>query len=123
MIEVYKEFTFDAAHHLATNVVPGHPYARLHGHSFTVAVYVRGEPDVKTGWIIDLAELEAAIRPVHDLLDHNYLNDIKGLELPTLENLSRWIWEQIKPRVPQLHRIVVRRGTLGEGCVYEGFSG
>ena len=50
MIEIFKEFTFDAAHQLAANVPPGHIYGGLHGHSFKVEVHVRGTPDQKTGW-------------------------------------------------------------------------
>jgi 6-pyruvoyltetrahydropterin/6-carboxytetrahydropterin synthase len=118
MIEIFKEFTFDAAHQLAANVPPGHIYGDLHGHSFKVEVFLRGTPDPETGWIADFAELDAVIRPVRERLDHNYLNEIEGLETPTLENISRWIWERLKPGIPQLHRVVIRRGSCGEGCVF-----
>ena len=47
MFEIFKEFTFEAAHHLAVNVADGHSYSRLHGHSFQVQVLLRGEPDEK----------------------------------------------------------------------------
>jgi 6-pyruvoyltetrahydropterin/6-carboxytetrahydropterin synthase len=119
MIEIFKEFTFDAAHHLARNVPPGHAYAGLHGHSFRVEVHLRGEPDPKTGWIADLGTVQRALDGVRDRLDHRLLNDIPGLEQPTLETLARWIWQQLRPGLPALRRIVVRRGSLGEGCVYE----
>ncbi len=120
MIEIFKEFTFEAAHQLAANVDPGHPYANLHGHSFKVEVFLRGEPDPETGWIVDLAEVEQALAPVREQLDHHYLNVIDGLERPTLENIARWIWDQVAPRIPALHRVVVRRGAGNEGCVYQG---
>ena len=55
MIEIFKEFTFEAAHQLGANVEPGHPYANIHGHSFKAEVYLRGEPGADTGWICDLA--------------------------------------------------------------------
>lgn len=119
MIEIFKEFTFDAAHHLAANVNTEHPYARLHGHSFHVAVFFRGEPDPQTGWIADFAALEAVIGPVRDLLDHHYLNDVDGLDQPTLEMISRWIFERLSSATPLLHRVTVRRGSCGEGCTYE----
>ena len=124
MIEIFKEFTFDAAHELGANVPPGHPYSRLHGHSFRVEVHLRGSPDPERGWIVDFAALEDAIRPVRERLDHRHLNEIDGLEMPTLENLSRWIWEQLKPSLPALSRVVVRRGAWGgEGCVYREDAG
>ena len=119
MIEIYKEFTFEAAHQLGANVAKGHPYSRLHGHSYKAEVHVRGTPDARTGWIADLGAIEAAIAPVRERLDHHYLNEVDGLGLPTLENISRWIWEQLKPAIPQLHRIVLRRATCGDGCVYQ----
>ena len=120
MIEVFKEFTFEAAHQLAANVEPGHPYANIHGHSFTVQVFLCGEPDPDTGWVLDFEVFERALAPVRKRLDHNYLNSIEGLERPTLENIARYIWAALVDDLPILDRIVVLRGTCGEGCVYRG---
>jgi 6-pyruvoyltetrahydropterin/6-carboxytetrahydropterin synthase len=119
MIEIFKEFTFEAAHHLAANVEDEHSYAKLHGHSFQVAVFFRGKLDRQTGWIADFAGLDALIKPVRDLLDHRYLNDIAGLEQPTLEVICQWIFERLSQKTPLLHRVTVRRGSCGEGCSYE----
>jgi 6-pyruvoyltetrahydropterin/6-carboxytetrahydropterin synthase len=118
-IEICKEFSFEAAHHLAVNVPAGHPYSRLHGHSFKVEIFIRGTPDPGTGWIMDFAAVDAAIAPVRDRLDHHYLNDIPGLAVPTLETLGGWIWEQLRPALPGLRRVVVHRGSCGQSCVYE----
>lgn len=120
MIEVFKEFTFEAAHQLGANVEPGHPYANVHGHSFKAEVYLRGEPDPKTGWVVDFAEVENTLAPIRAQLDHCYLNAVQGLETPTLENIARWIWDKAAPDLPKIHRVVVRRGTCGEGCIYYG---
>lgn len=38
-------------------------------------------------------------------LAHNYLNDILGLENPTSKNLAYWIWQEIKPLIPELSRV------------------
>jgi 6-pyruvoyltetrahydropterin/6-carboxytetrahydropterin synthase len=104
---------------LEASVDEEYPYAQLHGHSFQVAAFFRGELDPRTGWIADFAALDAAIRPVRDLLDHHYLNEIEGLEHPTLEAISRWIFEQLCRESTLLHRVTVRRGSCGEGCSYE----
>ncbi|MEX1146781.1 MAG: 6-carboxytetrahydropterin synthase [Sphingomonadales bacterium] len=120
MMEIFKSFTFDAAHQLAKNVPDGHRYGGVHGHSFVAEVYVRGTPDPDTGWIMDLADVEAAIAPVRDLLDHGYLNDVEGLALPTLENIAGWLWQRLAEPLPGLSRIVIRRGSCNEGCVYTG---
>jgi 6-pyruvoyltetrahydropterin/6-carboxytetrahydropterin synthase len=116
MLEIFKTFTFDAAHHLAANVPAGHAYARMHGHSFTVEVYLQGEIDPHKGWIVDLAALDRLLENLHARLDHHTLNDIPGLETPTLERLCQWLWAEIAPVFPQLAKIRVARGTRGEGC-------
>lgn len=118
MMEIWKEFGFEAAH-LLPNVPAGHKCARLHGHSFVVEVHVRGEPDPTLGWVMDFADLKAAWRPLHEALDHRYLNDIPGLENPTSEVLARWIWERLAPALPLLAKVVVRE-TCTSGCVYTG---
>jgi 6-pyruvoyltetrahydropterin/6-carboxytetrahydropterin synthase len=120
MFEIFKEFTFEAAHHLAVNVTDGHPYSRLHGHSFQVQVFLKGEPDQKKKWLCDFGEIEQRVGVLRAELDHNYLNQIPGLEVPTLENISRWIWDRLDSQIPGLDRIVVRRGSCGEGCVFHG---
>ena len=46
---------------------------------------------------MDFAEIKSAFKPLHNQLDHHYLNEIEGLENPTSENLARWIWERLEP--------------------------
>ena len=118
MYEIFKEFTFEAAHHLAVNVSPEHPYARLHGHSFHVEVFLKGELDAEKNWLYDFGDLARRIAELRAELDHNYLNGIEGLEVPTLENISRWIWRRLHNELPGLDRVVIRRGSCGEGCVF-----
>jgi 6-pyruvoyltetrahydropterin/6-carboxytetrahydropterin synthase len=119
-VEIFKEFTFEAAHRLP-HVPEGHKCARLHGHSFRVALYVRGEVDPHTGWIMDFADIKTVFKPILDRLDHYYLNEITGLENPTSENIARWIWKELKPQLPELSKIVLHE-TCTSGCVYEGDS-
>jgi 6-pyruvoyltetrahydropterin/6-carboxytetrahydropterin synthase len=120
-VEIFKEFTFEAAHRLP-NVPAGHKCGRLHGHSYRVAIHVRGEVGEQSGWILDFAEIAEAYRPVGALLDHHYLNELEGLENPTSENLSRWIWRKLRPNLPQLSQVVVRE-TCTSGCIYRGEDG
>ncbi len=117
-MEIYKEFTFEAAHRLP-HVPEGHKCARLHGHSFYVRVYVEGDVDPQTGWVMDFYELKVAFKPILERLDHYYLNDIPGLENPTSENLSRWIWHELKPTLPLLSKLEVKE-TCTSGCIYIG---
>lgn len=117
-MEVFKEFSFEAAHRLP-NVPPGHKCRRLHGHSFRAAVHVRGAVGADSGWVMDFAEINEAFAPLHEQLDHNYLNDIEGLSNPTSENLAKWIWERLQPSLPGLVQVVVRE-TCTTGCIYRG---
>src|SRR4026207_2560136 len=97
-MEIFKEFTFEAAHRLP-NVPSGHKCARLHGHSFRCELHVRGPVGDRTGWIIDFSEIKRACEPVLQRLDHNFLNEVEGLSNPTSENVARWIWLQVKPKL------------------------
>jgi 6-pyruvoyltetrahydropterin/6-carboxytetrahydropterin synthase len=117
-MEIFKEFTFEAAHRLP-RVPEGHKCARLHGHSFRVAIHVAGPLGTETGWVQDFADLKDAFEPLYRTLDHNYLNDIPGLENPTSEELARWIWQRLQPTLPALTKVVVRE-TCTSGCIYEG---
>jgi len=118
MAAIFKEFTFEAAHRLP-HVREGHKCGRLHGHSFRVEIHVSGPIEPESGWLMDFAELKERFEPVHRRLDHNYLNEIEGLENPTSENIARWIWQQLKPTVPQLSQVLVRE-TCTSGCIYRG---
>src|SRR5207245_2814702 len=86
-MEIFKEFTFEAAHRLP-NVPPGHKCARLHGHSFRVRVEIEGPLGQETGWVRDFADVTCAMQPVLDRLDHYCLNEVPGLENPTTEYLA-----------------------------------
>jgi len=117
-MEIFKEFRIEAAHRLP-NVPEGHKCERLHGHSFRVAVYVDAPVDPHVGWVMDFADISAIFRPVHDALDHRFLNEIDGLDNPTSENLARWIWNRLAPSLPALSKVVVRE-TCTTGCEYRG---
>ena len=78
---IHTEFRFEAAHRLP-NVPEGHKCSRLHGHSFRVTVWVEGEVGEDSGWVMDFADLKAAFVPVHDAVDHRYLNEVDGLGEP-----------------------------------------
>src|SRR6266545_28157 len=100
-MEVFKEFRFEAAHRLP-NTPAEHKCSRLHGHSFKVEVHIRGPVAPNAGWVMDFADIKHAFQPLHDELDHNYLNEIEGLKNPTSENLARWIWERLAPSLQGL---------------------
>ncbi len=115
MLETFIEFTFEAAH-----TTP--PYTHPHGHTFKAQVVLTGTPDPYYGWSHDFRDVEPVVEEVRKELDHKYLNDIEGLTMPTLENVTRWIWHRLDGRIEGLDRVVLRRGADGhaEGCSYRG---
>jgi 6-pyruvoyltetrahydropterin/6-carboxytetrahydropterin synthase len=84
-----------------------------------VRVCLSGEVGEHSGWIMDFADVKRAFKPLHDQLDHYYLNEIEGLENPTSENIARWIWERLARELPLLSSVEIRE-TCTSGCIYRG---
>jgi 6-pyruvoyltetrahydropterin/6-carboxytetrahydropterin synthase len=118
--EIFREFTFEAAHRLP-NLPLEHKCTRLHGHSFRVVVHVTGVVDDHLGWVVDFGDIKDAFKPLAARLDHYYLNEVPGLENPTSEHLARWIWERLESALPGLSAVTVRE-TCTSGCTYRGAS-
>ena len=117
-MEIFKSFRIEAAHRLP-NVPAEHKCARLHGHSFVIGIYVEGPVAAGSGWVRDFADLGTAMQEVLDALDHRYLNEVPGLENPTSEVLSMWVWGKLQPRLAGLSRVVIHE-TCTSGCEYRG---
>ncbi|MCB0376963.1 MAG: 6-carboxytetrahydropterin synthase QueD [Bdellovibrionales bacterium] len=117
-MEIFKIFNIEAAHRLP-NLPADHKCSRIHGHSFFVEIHCRGDLQQPQGWVLDFADIKKTFAPIYEQLDHNYLNEISGLENPTSENLARWIWQKLKPNLPSLSKVVIRE-TCTSGCIYQG---
>jgi 6-pyruvoyltetrahydropterin/6-carboxytetrahydropterin synthase len=118
IVQLTKSFHFEAAHDLPT-FPEGHKCRRLHGHSFRFDVIVEGEVPPEKGYLIDYGDIKTAAEPVVKRLDHFYLNQIEGLQNPTSENIARWIFDQLRPALPQLSAIIVHE-TCTSACEYRG---
>ena len=113
-----KDFDFESAQSLP-QFPEGHKCRNVHGHSFKVTISVRGPVDEATGIFYDHAAISDAMNPIVKQLDHAYLNDISGLENPTIELMARWFWEKLEPQLTGLYEIVVHE-TPRARCVYRG---
>jgi 6-pyruvoyltetrahydropterin/6-carboxytetrahydropterin synthase len=91
-VEVFKTFTFEAADYLP-NVVRGHKGGDLHCHTFKLIVGVKGVAHPRSGFVVDFATIDAAVRPLINQLDRNLLNEVIGN--PTCENLAVWLWNRL----------------------------
>jgi 6-pyruvoyltetrahydropterin/6-carboxytetrahydropterin synthase len=118
MWELTKSFRFEAAHAIAGTTLGG-ASEEVHGHSFRAEIAISGEPDPRTGMIVDLGEFERSIADVQQMLDHKLLNRIESLGAPTLENLARFIWERVQ-HAGRVKRVTVYRDSREEACSYFG---
>jgi 6-pyruvoyltetrahydropterin/6-carboxytetrahydropterin synthase len=118
MWELTKSFRFEAAHSLSGTTL-GDASAEIHGHSFRAEVTIRGTPDPATGMVMDLGLLDQRMADVQKTLDHKFLNKIEALGIPTLENLTRFIWERVQ-HAGKVTRVSVHRDSCNESCTYFG---
>ena len=110
-----KEYGFEAAHFIYNH--PG-KCRNLHWHSYKLFVSLEGSVHPETGMIIDFDDLsKVVVEMVIQRLDHRFLNDL--IPLSTAENVSVWIWEQLKPALPALCQIEVFE-TLDNSVIYRG---
>jgi 6-pyruvoyltetrahydropterin/6-carboxytetrahydropterin synthase len=116
-VHLWRRFRFEAAHRLP-RVPPGHQCGRMHGHGFEVILHAHQDLNgADLG--LDFDALAARWRPFHEELHLACLNDIEGLENPTSEMLSSWLWERLKPSLPELSWVTVYE-TATAGCHYDG---
>lgn len=121
VMEIFKIFNFEAAHRLP-NVPEGHKDGQLHGHSYSVEVWIKGPVEPYKGWVMDLGSVKQAFQPLYDQMDQHCLNDIEGLENPTCENMACWIWQRLSSSIPYISKIIIHE-TCTCGCVYQGEVG
>jgi 6-pyruvoyltetrahydropterin/6-carboxytetrahydropterin synthase len=107
MMEIFVSIRFEAALRLP-EAPAGSKAGRLHGHSFEAEIWVAGDVGDQTGWVMDFAELRRLVAPVVEALDHQYLNDIPGLENPTAPAIAGWIFDRLRSDVPGLVRVALR---------------
>ena len=113
-----KDFRFEAAHTLPS-LPEGHKCRQMHGHSFKIEIHIEGEVDETIGWIYDHKKISDAMRPLLEQLDHGYLNDIPGLESPTIERMAAWFWRKLESDLPGLAEIVIFE-TPTARCSFRG---
>lgn len=116
-VQVWRRYAFHSAHQLP-HVPVGHKCGNMHGHGFEVILHASCKiGDVSSGDLVE--QLDAGWLPVYQDLDHVCLNELPGLENPTSEVLSSWIWNKVKPGLPALSAVTVYE-TASCGANYDG---
>ena len=119
IVELAIDFRYEAAHWLPL-VPEGHQCGRMHGHSYKLTVSLRG-PVKSDGFVVDFADVKNIVNPIVNKLDHQTLNDIEGLENPTVENQLIWLWDSCS-EVPFLHELRLKE-TDSNSAFYRGLNG
>lgn len=113
MLEITKEFHFDAAHRL-DRLPASHKCHNLHGHTYRVWITVRGAVNQDAGWVQDYADIAAVVNPIiADKFDHKYLNDTLPF-ITTAENIATYIFVALKGKLPMLDAVEVAEGILNK---------
>lgn len=110
-VTVTRRATFAAAHVLcrpdwdeATNRRVFGDCAGDHGHNYQLEVSVSGPPEPATGMVVNLKDLDRAMRSaVIAKVDHRHLNrDVDFLKdvIPTAENLALAFWAELERQLP-----------------------
>jgi 6-pyruvoyltetrahydropterin/6-carboxytetrahydropterin synthase len=114
---IWRRYTFESAHQLP-KVPEGHKCGRMHGHGFEVILHADQDLDNRELGI-DYDHLDALWAPIYAELDHACLNDIPGLNNPTSEVITSWIWHRLKPQLPELSWVTVYE-TASCGAHFDG---
>lgn len=115
IFEISKAVFFEAAHFMGGKP-EGHPYRSVHGHSFRLEATVAGIVKPGEQWVEDFSHLTATLEATAAKLDHKLLNEIEGLEVPTLERICLWAAADLGKTLPGLARVAVARPSLNERC-------
>jgi 6-pyruvoyltetrahydropterin/6-carboxytetrahydropterin synthase len=118
-VHLWRRYILQAAHRLP-HVPLGHKCGRMHGHGFEVILHANQDiGDRPIG--VTYEALDALWAPIHEELDHACLNDIAGLENPTSEMISAWLWRRLEPELPELSWVTVFE-TAQCGASFDGDS-
>lgn len=120
MIYITRKLYFSAAHRLYAEGFSDEENrrvfgecSRFHGHNYVLEVTYAGEPDPKTGMVVNFSELDRIVKDrVISRLDHRNLNeDVEEFTtIPsTVEMIAKYVWERLRGAVPgaKLHRVRV----------------
>ena len=113
-VYVYRKAHFSASHRLFdpklsneknSEIFGGCSNPNGHGHNYYIELCVAGEPNPKTGFVVDLKKIKMVLQEFFlDKVDHKNLNvDVDFLTdiIPTTENIAIAAWKQIQPQIAE----------------------
>jgi 6-pyruvoyltetrahydropterin/6-carboxytetrahydropterin synthase len=120
-VAIFRKEHFNAAHRLFNpdwddvknmEVFGKCALPNYHGHNYELIVKIVGEPDEKTGYVMDLKKLSDLIEEkIIERFDHKNFNldteEFKDLN-PTAENIAIVIYELLRPHIDKEKDLQIR---------------
>lgn len=130
-VKVCRRESFNAAHRLNNPLFDEAKNKRIygkcnnpnyHGHNYVLEVWLEGNVDPETGYVIDLKILKDIIKEeVEDRFDHKNLNldcpEFQNL-IPTAENIAVVIWNHLRTRLDTKYTIEIRLWETEKNSVW-----
>jgi 6-pyruvoyltetrahydropterin/6-carboxytetrahydropterin synthase len=106
MYQVRVSSKFSAAHNLRNY---NGKCENLHGHTWKVEVCLEAKALNDNGFLYDFKEIKKALNEILDMFDHSYVNELRPFDKinPTAENLSFYIYTEMKKQFSDLKEVVV----------------
>jgi 6-pyruvoyltetrahydropterin/6-carboxytetrahydropterin synthase len=109
MFEIEKIFCFEGGHSLTFH---DGKCKDPHGHSYKIHLVIRKDGLVPSGpkknMVIDFSDISRIVKPmIAEYLDHKWLNDTLKTDSPTAEFIAKWIFEYLRPQLPELYAVRV----------------
>ena len=98
IFEIYVTTEFSAAHFL--HGYPGN-CSQVHGHNWTVEVFIRCRELNEIGIGIDFREVKRTVRESIENLDHSCLNEHPAFTKlnPSSENIAKFLYRELSARI------------------------
>jgi 6-pyruvoyltetrahydropterin/6-carboxytetrahydropterin synthase len=98
----------------------------FHGHNYTLEVWIDGDIDPETGYVIDLKLVKDLVKKeIEDRFDHRNLNlDCPEFQniIPTAENIAVVCYDLLRDKIDSKFKITVRLWETENNIVeYNGF--
>lgn len=120
ILKLTQTFVFEAAHTLKNRYVNVHDKLNsenIHGHTYHASISYEGEVK-ENGMVKDFGHIKWAVDAIILELDHKFLDNVKDLGIPTMENLCLFIANKLKTSDSSLCEVTVERKATGDKCTY-----
>lgn len=133
-MKISKQYSFDAAHRLfdpmlstESNVEQFGKCYQMHGHTYYLEVEIAGSINDINGMVLNYFNLDEVVKPLIEMVDHRFLNEVFKDILTTTENLvgimagfiSAGLWNHPKVKTGTYLSKVILQETPKTKAIWE----